>query len=345
MQREEIEEMLRESLEKDANKARPRRSLVEGIVPRLEGRRERRGWRVFMPRTRLAWAVAAIALALVGGTAYAGTSLIRDMMRTMAPDIEDAGLMTELNLSQTIDGVTVKLEAGYADANTVLIGYTITGRNARYDAPDRRMYVADGLELDSSAGTGYVPGPDVLGWHPSKTTVVAAFDGTPIPGDPSEVALRFETSVSDTPVAGEGRTWGPFVFDFTLPFRGGKNVTVGQTVEAAGIPITLEKVLISPAGTSAVFHYYEDRELRDRPFAITSIEMPVGDETITVNAKQGALNVSYYMEHYPGDFTQRTGLWTLTVRELVLPAKSPGPHKASDTIRIAGPWVFRFDVP
>src|SRR3972149_1330707 len=247
MKRERLEQEIRESLDSEVEKARPALSLVGGVLPRLKDRERRKWWSGFMPRTRLGWALAALVFALIGGTAYGATSLVRDFMRTLAPDIEDAGLRTELNLSQTIDGVTVKLEAGYADANTFLIGYTVTGRNARYDDLARRLSIIDGPELGGTAGLGHVPPPDVLGWNPSQTTVVAGFDGTAIEGTPSEIAFRFETSVSDTPFSGDGRTWGPFEFNFSLPFHGGKNVVVGQTVEAAGGPITLERVIISQA--------------------------------------------------------------------------------------------------
>jgi hypothetical protein len=358
MNRERLEQEIWQSLDSEVEKARPPRSLVAGVLPRLEDRGRRKWWSGFMPRTRLGWALAGLVLALVGGTAYGATSLVRDFMRTLAPDIEDAGLMTALDLSQTIDGVTVRLEHAYADSNTVLLGYTIKGRNARYDDPARRLSVIDGPELGGTSGLGYVPAPDVLGWHPTKATVVAAFDGTAIQGTPSEVSLRFETSVSDTPFAGDGRTWGPFVFNFTLPFHVGKNVVVGQTAEAAGVPITLGKVLISPAGTSAVFLFGPEYEDRERTMMITSLQPAVGStensDSGPVRESSSKIRESDTMTYYRGDFTNRPGEWTLTVNELVfvprvpadqLPANGVAQGKASDIKRTAGPWVFRFQVP
>ena len=348
MKRERLEQEIRESLDSEVEKARPALSLVGGVLPRLKDRERRKWWSGFMPRTRLGWALAALVFALIGGTAYGATSLVRDFMRTLAPDIEDAGLMTELNLSQTIDGVTVKLEAGYADANTVLIGYTVTGRNARYDDLARRLSIIDGPELGGTAGLGYVPAPDVLGWNPSQTTVVAGFDGTAIEGTPSEIAFRFETSVSDTPFSGDGRTWGPFEFNFSLPFHGGKNVVVGQTVEAAGVPITLERVIISQAEAQAIFRFHgEYADIRNRPLMVAFLHPSKGssDESRTVDPSSTFTRESYSAVHFPGDFTGQSGEWTVTVDELVFPARSPGAHEASETIRIAGPWIFRFEVP
>ena len=56
-------------------------------------------------------------------------------------------------------------------------------------------------------------------------------------------------------------------------------------------------------------------------------------------------------ENFNGDFTDRSGEWTVTVSELVF---FPEPseqntgiqiHPASDTKRLAGPWVFHLQVP
>ncbi len=349
MRRTDLERALVESLDEQVDKGLPPRSLVGGVLSQLEDRARPKWWRRLVPRTRLAWALAAAVLALIGGTAYATTSLILEHMRPFAPSVVYAGLVTRLDLSQTIDGVTVKLEAGYADANTVLLGYTITGRNARYDAPTRRLSVVGGPELNGTVGTGYVPTLEQLGWLPSETTIVMVYDGSAVQGAPSDLNLRFETSVSESPMADEGQAWGPFVFTFTLPFHGGETIAVGQTVEAAGVPITLEKVLVSPAGTKAVFSFYGDYEdIHNRPVMVSSLGVPgaAGKIPTSVNASMGSLADASSVDYYPGDFTDRTGEWTVTIKELVIiPARSPGAHKASETIRIAGPWVFRFAVP
>jgi hypothetical protein len=355
MNKEMTEAVVSTSLRSEVESVTPPFDLVSDLLPRLINRARRKWWSVLFPRTRIAWALTALVLALIGGTAYGATSLVRDYLRKLAPDVESAGLMTELNLSQTIDGVTVTLEQGYADANTVLLGYTITGRNARYDTS--QLLMTDGLELGSTDGFGYIPGPDILGWHPAATTVVTAFDGTGIIGNPAGIKLRFETIATDTPLAASGHTWGPFVFEFTLPFHGGQNIMVAQTATAAGITVTLEKVLISPAGTSAVFHFdpaYDD--IRDQPLMITSMFLPaegaVGDISPNpVHESSCQLEETGNITYYRGDFTDRSGEWTLTIDEMVFVPKKPegitGNYegKASDVKRIVGPWVFEFEVP
>ena len=185
-----------------------------------------------------------------------------------------------------------------------------------------------------------------------------AFDGSGVEGTPSEISLKFETWVADSPTAIVNQAGlGPFVFYFKLPFHPGKNVNVGQTVEAAGIPITLEKVVVTPAGTGVVLRFYDEYEdTRNRPLMITSLEPPRGfPDNSDLDAIQEAycsLRESYSLTYYRGDFTDRSGEWTLTVTELVFVPRKPAGQtgafysgKASDVKRLSGPWVFHFEVP
>jgi hypothetical protein len=351
MNREMIEEELRHTLQSEVEAVQPPPGLVGDLLPRLGNRAPHKWWSSLVPRTRLAWVLVPLILLLIGGTAYGATSLVRDYIRSLAPDVERAGLLTELNLDQTIGGVTVKLEQGYADANTVLLGYTVSGSNNRYYLNDEELSVVDGPILPATMGLGFIP---ELGWNKAKTTEVMAFDTSAIEGPISEIALRFQATFGDAPNGSQ--TWGPFTFDFTLPFHPGKSVVVEQTTKTAGISITLEKVLISPAGTSAVFRFDPEYETnRDRPMMVTSLQPAV---SITGDSASGPvqeyfckLDESYTLTYYRGDFTNLSGEWTLTVNELVFvprrPAGVTGDYegKASDVRRIAGPWVFRFQVP
>lgn len=357
MKGERLEQEIREFFDAEVKQVGPPPNLLVGVVSRL-GDQERLHQRFgFIPRTRLAWALVALAFLFVGGTAYAATSLMGGFFRTFAPDVEEAGLVVKLNLSQTIDGVTVRLVQGYADSNTVLIGYTVTGRNARYSADSRELSVVGGQNLSGMGGLGYVPTLDILGWHPVETTAVAAFDASVVEGAPEELNLRFETTVGDSPtVAGSSTTWGPFVFNFTLPFHVGKTVIVEQTTEAAGVPITLEKVVITPAATGAVFLFHDEyADNRKRPMTISSLQPSAGS---TDDPNSGGVHASstyfpegYTLDTFPGDFTDRSGEWTLTITELVFVPRRPAGQtgdfggKASDVKRLAGPWIFRFEVP
>jgi hypothetical protein len=357
MEVERLEQELRDYFITEVQQVEPPREWWDNIVTNLEEQKRRSLWSRFIPRTRLAWVLLPLVFLVIGGTVYAATSLIADFFRTLAPDIEEAGLVVTLNLSQTIDGVTVRLEQGYADSNTVLIGYTVTGRNARYYSDARELSLVGGQNLPAMGGLGHVPTLNLLDWYPAETTVVVAFDASAVEGAPEELNLRFETTVGDSPtIAESGTTWGPFVFDFTLPFHVGKTVVIEQTTEAAGVPITLEKVVITPSATGAVYRFhgeYEDN--RKRPLMISSLQPSGGsaDDSNSDEVRESFtwLGESYSLQGFPGDFTNRTGEWMLTVTELVfVPRRQPGQvgdfgGPASDVKRLSGPWVFQFEVP
>jgi hypothetical protein len=357
MKGERLEQEIREFFDAEVKQVEPPCNLLGGVVSRLGDQERLHRLFGFLPRTRLAWALVPLAILLVGGTAYAAISLMGGFFQTLAPDVEKAGLVVKLDLSHTIDGVTVRLEQGYADSNTVLIGYTVMGRNARYSPDARELSLVGGQDLPGMGGLGYVPTLNLLNWHPAETTAVAAFDASVVEGMPAELNLRFETTVGDSPtVAGSDTTWGPFVFNFTLPFHAGKTVIVGQTTEAAGVPITLEKVIITPAATGAVFRFYDDyKDNVNRPLMLSSLQ-PSGGSADNSNPDAVResftwLGESYSLQGFPGDFTDRPGEWTLTVTELVFRPQRPAGQtgdfggKASDIKRLTGPWVFRFEVP
>lgn len=356
MKGQRLEQEIRESLDAEVSKVELPRNLLSGVMSRLgEQGRPQRLLR-FIPRNRLAWAVVLLSLLLIGGTAYAATSLMGDFFKTLAPDIEDNGLIVKLDLSQTIDGVTVRLVQGYADSNTILIGYTVTGRNARYSTDALHLSLADGQNLSASGGLGYVPTLNLLGWQTAETTEVMAFDASAVEGGSAEINLRFETTVGDSPsIETSSVTWGPFAFDFTLPFHAGKTVIVNQTTEAAGVPITLEKVVITPSATGAVLLFHGDYEdNKKRPLPISSLQPSTGStDNLTggIKASKTWFPEAFTLETYPGDFTNRSGGWTLTITELVFVPRRPEGQspvyygKAADVKRLAGPWVFQFQVP
>jgi len=173
---------------------------------------------------------------------------------------EGAGLAQELSLSQTIDGVTVKLERAYADPNVVLVGFTVSGPEESYHAYPGELSTSDGQRLPRMTGMGVVPGSKGMmgNWASSeRAAVITAFDPSSIKGTPSELNLTLETSVGDS-VSGQTpgqASVGPFKFDFSIPFHPGKVIEIDQTVETAGVPVTLKQVVISPWAARAVFSF------------------------------------------------------------------------------------------
>ncbi|MDD5537379.1 MAG: DUF4179 domain-containing protein [Candidatus Omnitrophica bacterium] len=352
MSEERLEQELRDYFKTEVEKVEPSRQWWDDAISSLGEQKRHSRWSGLMPKTRLAWAlVSVLILLLIGGTVYGASSLVRELFQRLATDVEKAGLAQELDLGQTIGGVTVKLERAYADSNVVLVGFTVSGPKERYHANIGKLSTADGQEISGMLGMGVVPGSSfVLGSWPEsqRAAIITAFDASSIKGASSQLGLRLETSVADSPIPGENQaSIGPFIFDFKVPFHAGKVISINQTVEAAGVPVTLERVIISPWATQAVFSFYPPYDnILDRPLLVASVQPAGGD---SVNSGLGKTQEAASAEFFIGDLTAKSGEWTITVKELVFPPKPTGQktevHPASDTKRLAGPWFFQFQVP
>jgi hypothetical protein len=331
MDRDRLEQELRNHFSSEVKAAEPSRDWWHNVISRLGEQKHRSRWFGLMPKTRLAWALLPVLVLLVGGTVYGASSLLTELFQKHAPQIEEAGLAQELDLSQTINGITVSLERAYADSNVALVGFTVNGPDTRYQAEISGLSTADGQNLSGMIGVG-TGSKEIMGNLNSFATIYT-FDASTLKDVSSELNLILEVSVADLPMIGESKTLaGPFRFEFNVPFHAGKSIAIGQTFEAGGVPVTLEQVTISHWGVSAVFRNPDG----DDYFPITSLNLPNGDQ---VNGGLGRQRETSIVKYFMGDFTGQTGEWTLTVSELVL----DGPNTPQQ--RLAGPWVFCFNVP
>src|SRR4030042_495241 len=189
MDREGLEQELRHYFQVEVKKIEPSSEWWDRAISRLTEQKHRSRWFGFMPKTRLAWVLLPLILLLIGGAAYGASSLIKELFQKYASHIEEAGLAQELDLSQTINGVTVKLERVYADANVVLVGFTISGPDERYSS-DVQLFTTGGQNLPMMLGFGHVPEfNEVLGeWHPTgRLALVSIFDASSINGATSTI--------------------------------------------------------------------------------------------------------------------------------------------------------------
>src|SRR2546423_7297802 len=93
------------------------------VAPRAVGPKWR--WpRWHWPRTAL---VAALAIFALVGATYVVLPLLQSLWSEDRglQHVTQAGLARDLNLRQTIGGVTLNVQKGYADANRVAIGYSV----------------------------------------------------------------------------------------------------------------------------------------------------------------------------------------------------------------------------
>lgn len=348
--------------------------LWPAIRAQVQPRRgsSRRAHRI--PVTRLGWAGLLLgALLLFGGVAYALNPALGQVLRVFFPGwqhIEEAHLAQEINLSQTLDGVTVTLERVYADANQIVIGYTVKGL-ADQNLHVSRMSLTDeqGRAFSEMAGAGVTGNSELLGVQlpPGEGAYVTAFDASVVEGKPKSQHLHLtmhlvklvtveavtptvplpepsEPGVIVAPAQAlrEEIVGDPFTFDFSVPFIPGQTVEVQQTVEAAGVAMKLERVAITPSETRAVLCFEPPDDIEWTLLA----DLDAGDGGALHGGVVGRLDDVSGQEcqrvSYMESLTGKPGEWTLTVTELVGTDLSQIPSKQ---IRLAGPWVFRFRVP
>ncbi len=159
-------------------------------------------------RSRVTWLVAA-ALTMLALTvvAYAASQLLQDTHDPGLRGASEADLVTNLNLEQTIDGVTVELNYAYADSNRISIGLSSQGTVAvdkGYRFGEARLSDDAGHEFTQMFGGGGGGGGGSAG-EPTKTYSMVwelSLDPSAISGSPESLKLHLETTVEQINVGG-----------------------------------------------------------------------------------------------------------------------------------------------
>lgn len=329
---------------------------------------------VLVPTTRLAWAGMVVAALLIfSAVAYAGVPAVRQLFQQEPglQHVEQAGLVQQLNLSQTVNGVTFTLERAYADANRITVGYSVKHPDGqRYHTDPLTLTDADGTVFPETTGLGAAGKSAIFGIElpPGEEADVLSFDAAAVEGAPAELDLRLVVKVrelvlpTDTqgpsasptgspaepgePIAVElepmppGDTVGTFTFDFSVPFIPGRVAEVNQTVEAAGVAVRLERVVVTPSETRATLRFDPPGDVETSWTSIVKLKAP-GDVRSRSRFYSAAADSPVHTYGFLAPLYDRRGEWTLTVNELVGTEVVP-PY---NDVRLAGPWVFRFRVP
>ena len=105
-------------------------------------------------RSRVTWVVAAIlALLAMSAIAYAAARFLQG--QRLDPGLQGANesdLLTELNLTKTVNGQTVTLDYAYADSNRISYSVTLNG-----SVPLDVQYGFNKIELSDDAGHQFEP--------------------------------------------------------------------------------------------------------------------------------------------------------------------------------------------
>jgi len=355
--------------------------LWPAIQARLRPQQPVSRWARIRPASRLAWALMALGLFLVlGAAAYAVAPVLTRLLQ-MDPslqDVEQAGLFQELNLSQNVGGLTVTLQRAYADANRIVVAYTVSSpAGQRYDPGDVTLTDATGTVFPGMAGIGVTGKSDLLQVElpPGTGSYVTSFDAAAVQGAPAELRLRLtlklEEIVLPTPVPNapptadsrpaepppsivvtlepmpRGTLVGPFTFDFSVPFIPGRVALVRESARVAGVTVQLERVVVTPSETRAVLCFDPPDGESERWVPVATLE--TGDGRNAGTGASAGLIVSgatieragCYRYSFLVPLADWHGEWKLAVTELV----GMDPTRPDGQTRIQGPWVFRFHVP
>lgn len=280
---------------------------------------------------------ATLALLLIAGTAYAAVEVISPMLAHIidrGPNSVTHALLqndqfTVIGQTKTLDGVTVKLEAAYADTSQVIIGYTVVTSDS-----NKTALPAQEAALKTSQGLVLTPGDSgASDYNVLHSAEVATFDAGAIAGEPEQLDLHLNMAVG-TLVGPRGKAQlqvnGALAFDFSVPFHRGIVLTPEQSSVVDGQKITLEKVVIAPSQTRVYISGLKD--IRDEHPAVELI-VPGVDGRIAASNGAPIGNGAWGFRYLQALF-QKHGVWTIIVRQVSL--------NSSSTLRT---WTFYLNVP
>jgi hypothetical protein len=291
---------------------------------------------------------------IVGVVGYAVAPLVDQLL---AGERGAATLhMHAIGQTQTTNGITVTLDRAYADVNRVIVVYKI-------QVPAGFVHSTSGIDhkiqLTDTQGSN-LPLIDASGLADEAShlsTGLVTFDAEPLAPGTADLTgqLTFlDVRATANSPSGSDLTAGAFTFTFSVPVAAGREVTVNKTVVTKGLPVTLERVVITPSETRAYLLYPANEGIPAEhwsPFAHIS---GAGWDSRQLPAVKGlmTLGVSFmngrgeHVQTFSGDFTGRHGEWTLAIDaisgvDVTVPNDQNGLPKQA---RIEGPWTFKFSL-
>ncbi|CAA9509308.1 MAG: hypothetical protein AVDCRST_MAG05-2923 [uncultured Rubrobacteraceae bacterium] len=340
----------------------------------------------FVPNTPLGWVLAAVSVLIVGVGIYAAAEPVRELFRQGLPGTVEIGTKkgggtashgegtSGPQAGQTLvaDDVKVTLNRVYADAQFVMIGYTIedlkedrnigghpseltpiqiddTDRTPEVETSDLppRVNLTDGSGQDFDLVGGSTSHSQGVEEQQTPKEHLAVFAPSERLKAEGEQRFRFKIAVEETGIFLPGKNSaptnpdskvGPFAFDLEVPVRPAPVVQVDEEDTAEGISVTLDRVVNSP----------------ELPQAWICFEPPDDDYrdwTPWLAAQDSGPENEAMSPFQVGD-----GCWSLTLagpvegRSSITVAALDGfPRDPSDmregpkTVR--GPWTFEFEAP
>ncbi len=367
----EQRERLQRALQDCAERGMPETvDLWTGVEERISPARRRSRRTRFVPRTRIAWVVAAVVAVMFSTGAYGASKFVYEVFQDELPGAAAKNLGTNIYERKVQDEAAVTVEWAYVDAEFVVIGYSVEDlkenrRNAGHPAnldpmvideqlgnpdslPKKRVDVtnANGEEFDLIGGTTYTLGIGDIWSGALPNTVV--FETPENFAVEKQHGFEFQVVLEESPIPSSREEAergirierkppiGPFVFDFEVPVRPAPIIQMDQSVEASGVNITLERIVNSPARPQAIICFDPPNNGYDwYPNVKTE---PAWREPIEpLPLKNGCWSAPLY--------GQLKGNSSITVTELWGDSITESKGGAMEQKTILGPWRFDFEVP
>lgn len=339
------------------------RRVGAGHAPREPQRR-------FAPRTKVSWAFAVLTALLLAGTGAYATGGLMDILDRVfgeaAPYIQEHDLSTPVNGKVSREGVAVTINRIYADSEYVAIGYTVEGRDkvarrhgvretdvsnwiklhdTREPAPaspqsTRRYETVDGLWQGWAPGSGSSGPPKGAAAGTEVFRVSQPLEAGEKHRFRAEVFFNGPTGPIPENGSYETERFGrPFFVEVEASVRAASQIRVDQTVEANGVPITLTRVVNSPARTSAYLCFEPPERKYDWPLVNTRLfeEGRMADAPVYhIDYAGGVKGCAEYA--FDESLYGRAGTHSLSISDLQ-------PSSPDTRGSIKGPWRFSFEIP
>jgi hypothetical protein len=204
--------------------------------------------------TRTALVAALAIFALVGAT-YVALPLLQQLWasdRGLA-HVANAGLVRDVDAAQTIDGVTVHLQRAYADANRVVVGYTVEfPKSARFYDSDATPMVGE-VTLTDAEGRQYRGVMSTFAGASPMGAQLLSFEGSGTASAPRDTTYTLSIAKvfsGSTPGATPtGSFSGPWVFTFTLASVPGRVVTPSLALTSGDLNLAFTRIVVAPSAT------------------------------------------------------------------------------------------------
>jgi hypothetical protein len=192
--------------------------------------------------------VAALAVFALVGATYVALPLLQSLWSgdRGLDYVTRAGLASDVNATETVNGVTVHLQRGYADANRVALGYTVEFPQSTVADRNAQLGVAT---LTDELGTPYRGLMFTYGGGSRLGAQVLIFEAPA--GQIAEHDIAFTLTIPEVRSGGpSGQAFrGPWTFRFSLPSAPGRIVEPELSVSKGDLGLTVARIVVAPSAT------------------------------------------------------------------------------------------------